>query len=171
MSINPPNQDSYDKVRATGVPVNPQPPLHQHHHALEGGWSSGLCGCCSDVKNCCITFWCPCITFGQIAEIVDKGATSCATSGALYGLLACFTGCACIYSCFYRSKLRKQYMLQERPCNDCLVHCCCETCALCQEYRELQSRGFDMSIGWHENAQRMAATPATAPVFDGVMNR
>lgn len=23
----------------------------------------------------CTTFWCPCITFGQIAEIVDKGST------------------------------------------------------------------------------------------------
>ena len=23
----------------------------------------------------CITCWCPCITFGQIAEIVDKGST------------------------------------------------------------------------------------------------
>lgn len=72
-------------------------------------WSSGLCDCFSDPKNCklrlskasflsiymmiylrgnllclivliitsagCITCWCPCITFGQIAEIVDKGST------------------------------------------------------------------------------------------------
>jgi hypothetical protein len=30
---------------------------------------------------------------------------------------------------------------------DCLVHFCCETCALCQEYRELKNRGYDMSIG------------------------
>ena len=81
-------------------------------------WSTGLCDCTSDVKNCkyalnsssmmarvltrsrygwlvcflfdygasviliiliivagCITCWCPCITFGQVAEIVDKGST------------------------------------------------------------------------------------------------
>jgi hypothetical protein len=28
-----------------------------------------------------------------------------------------------------------------------LVHFCCETCALCQEYRELKNCGFDMGIG------------------------
>ncbi|GKV19461.1 hypothetical protein SLEP1_g29722 [Rubroshorea leprosula] len=30
--------------------------------------------------------------------------------------------------------------------NDCLVHFCCLPCALCQEYRELRNRGFDVSI-------------------------
>ncbi|KAF2308389.1 hypothetical protein GH714_006665 [Hevea brasiliensis] len=168
----------------TGIPVNPSPqyenrqfPLHDlYPHGREGAWSSGLCDCCSDVKNCCITFWCPCITFGQIAEILDKGTTSCATAGAIYGLLIWLTGyCGWIYSCTYRSKLRQQYMLPESPCNDCLVHCFCETCSLCQEYRELQSRGFDMSIGWHGNVEgqnrgvAMAAT--TAPVFEGAMIR
>jgi hypothetical protein len=37
--------------------------------------------------------------------------------------------------------------LEEAPCVDCLVHFCCETCALSQEYRELKNRGFDMGIG------------------------
>ncbi|KAM0983406.1 hypothetical protein ACFX13_011131 [Malus domestica] len=52
-------------------------------------WSTGLCDCFSDFRNCCITLWCPCITFGQIAEIVDKGSTSCGASGALYTLITC----------------------------------------------------------------------------------
>ncbi|XP_057992262.1 protein PLANT CADMIUM RESISTANCE 2 isoform X1 [Hevea brasiliensis] len=166
----PQNQDPYAKnsnssstpvfqpAPATGIPVSPSPqyynenpqfPLHDHH--LHGhhdeAWSSGLFDCCSDCKICCLTFWCPCITFGRIAEIVDKGTTACATSGAIFGLLASLTGCGCIYSYLYRSKIRQQYMLPESPCNDCLVHCCCEACALCQEYKELESRGFDMSIG------------------------
>ncbi|KAK9091506.1 hypothetical protein Sjap_024683 [Stephania japonica] len=42
--------------------------------------------------------------------------------------------------------MRHQYHLQESPCGDCLVHFCCETCALCQEHRELKSRGYDMYI-------------------------
>nr|WOE87887.1 cadmium resistance 2 protein [Kandelia obovata] len=129
---------------ATGVPVST---TQQYHHGQRGAWSSDLCDCFSDVPSCCLTYWCPCITFGRIAEIVDQGKTTCATGGAIYAILAYFTGCACIYSCVYRSKLRKQYTLEERPCNDCLVHCCCEGCALCQEYRELQSRGFDMALG------------------------
>ncbi|KAA3466042.1 protein PLANT CADMIUM RESISTANCE 2-like [Gossypium australe] len=110
-------------------------------------WSSGLCDCFSDWRNCCITCWCPCVTFGQIAEIVDKGSSSCGLNGALYTLIACVTGCACCYSCFYRCKMRQQYMLKKHPCGDCLVHCCCEYCALCQEYRELKTHGYDLSIG------------------------
>jgi hypothetical protein len=31
-----------------------------------------------------------------------------------------------------------------------LVHFFCEPCALCQEYRELRNRGFDMGIGKYE---------------------
>ena len=95
----------------------------------------------------CVTCLCPCITFGQIAEIIDRGSTSCGTSGALYTLVMLLTGCQCVYSCFYRAKMRAQYGLQESPCADCCVHCCCECCALCQEFRELKKRGFDMNIG------------------------
>ncbi|XP_074383269.1 protein PLANT CADMIUM RESISTANCE 2-like isoform X2 [Apium graveolens] len=103
-------------------------------------------------------------TFHSIAEIVDKGSTSCVTSGALYALLALVSGCGCMYSCFYRTKMRKQYMLEERPCGDCLVHLCCEPCALCQEHRELRIRGFDMSLGWQGNLERQSGGMAMAPI-------
>ncbi|KAK9116091.1 hypothetical protein Sjap_015038 [Stephania japonica] len=136
-------------------------------------WSTGLCDCCSDISSCCLTCWCPCVTFGRIAEIVDRGSTSCGVSGALYTLILCVTGCACMYSCFYRSKLRGQYFLEEGPCTctDCCLHCCCEECALCQEYRELQNRGFDMSIGWHANMERQKIGQRTPPEVQGEMKR
>jgi hypothetical protein len=38
-------------------------------------------------------------------------------------------------------------MLVESPCWDCCVHFFCLRCALCQEYRELKNRGFDVSVG------------------------
>ncbi|GMN37609.1 hypothetical protein TIFTF001_006954 [Ficus carica] len=132
-----------------------------------GRWSSGLCHCCDDPANCIVTCCCPCITFGQIAEIVDKGSPSCGSSGTIYGLLLAFTGLSCLYSCIYRSKLRGQLDLEESPCVDCLVHFCCETCALCQEYRELKNRGLDMGIGWEANLRRqqygVTAAPTVAP--------
>ncbi|CAN1839509.1 Cell number regulator 10 [Linum perenne] len=59
----------------------------------------------------------------------------------------CSSWCACIFSCFYRAKMRRHFHLEEKPCADCCVHLFCEGCALCQEYRELQTRGFDLSIG------------------------
>ncbi|OEL27422.1 Cell number regulator 2 [Dichanthelium oligosanthes] len=111
----------------------------------------------------CVTCLCPRITLGQIAEIIDRGSTSCGTSGALYTLIMLLTCCQCVFSCIYRAKMRAQYGLQERPCADCYVHCCCECCALCQEYRKLKKRGFDMSIGWHLNMERQGRTAATVP--------
>ncbi|XP_060196461.1 protein PLANT CADMIUM RESISTANCE 2-like [Lycium barbarum] len=136
-----------------------------------GTWSTGFCDCFSDVTNCCITCWCPCITFGQISEIVDKGAVSCGASGALYLLLEVLTGCGCMYSCFYRTKIRKQYNLPESPCGDCLLHFCCEWCALCQEYRELKHRGYDMSIGWQANMENQNQGIGIAPEVQGGMTR
>ncbi|KAL5754906.1 hypothetical protein ACOSP7_023126 [Xanthoceras sorbifolium] len=130
-------------------------------------WSTGLGHCCDDPANCLITCFCPCVTFGQIAEIVNKGAVSCAASGAVYALLG-FTGLSCLYSCWYRSRLRGQYDLEEAPCADCLVHFCCETCSLCQEYRELRNRGFDMGIGWHANMDRQGRGIMVAPVVGGM---
>ncbi|KAJ6768803.1 PLAC8 MOTIF-CONTAINING PROTEIN-RELATED [Salix koriyanagi] len=192
----PSNQDTADHemnqkppptlpTPVTGYPVGPSTNQHyneinfhpvQHHHQQKqpGSWSSGLCGCFSDIPNCCITCWCPCITFGQIAEIVDKGTTSCAISGAIYGILLWFTGCPCIYSFLYRTKMRKQLMFEERPCNDCLVHLCCDACALCQEYRELKHRGFDMAIGWQGNLEGQnggATMIASAPAIEEGMKR
>lgn len=122
----------------------------------------------------CLTCWCPCITFGRIAEIVDKGSTcrhinlslralvqaqktinlvcwlslfpACCMHGTLYVLLATI-GCQWLYACTKRSSMRAQYNLQQSPCLDCCVHFFCDSCALCQEYKELEKRGFNMSKG------------------------
>ncbi|KAJ0047722.1 hypothetical protein Pint_16439 [Pistacia integerrima] len=53
----------------------------------------------------------------------------------------------CKQTAEYRTKLRKKFNLAERPALDWVTHLYCHWCALCQEYRELQSRGFDPSLG------------------------
>ncbi|KAJ1704022.1 hypothetical protein LUZ63_003801 [Rhynchospora breviuscula] len=118
-------------------------------------WSTGLCDCFDDVNNCCLTCWCPCITFGRIAEIVDKGDTTCRAAGCHYCLLVCFSKTHWKHSYRYRSRLRKDYNLQEVPCADICVHFWCEGFALCQMSRELKNRGWDLSLGYHP--------PATTP--------
>ncbi|KAJ6772035.1 DUF614 FAMILY PROTEIN-RELATED [Salix koriyanagi] len=178
-----PHFSSFEDAMATGIPVplgnqnnhDPSRPrrLNNASHSLSSGpWSTSLCDCFSDLNSCCLTCWCPCIAFGRIAEIVDRGSTSCGMSGTLYTLILCLTGCSCFYSCFYRSKLRGQFFLEESPCTDCCVHCFCEECALCQEYRELKNRGFDLSIGWHGNMERQKRlAAATAPPTEERMMR
>ncbi|XP_048136582.1 protein PLANT CADMIUM RESISTANCE 3-like [Rhodamnia argentea] len=131
-------------------------------------WTTGLCGCCEDPSNCIVTCCCPCVTFGQNAEIIDEGATSCFVGGLVYYFVT-FSGIGCLYTCTYREKLRYAHSLQEDPCADCLVHWCCFRCALCQEYRELKNRGFDPSIGWAANAEKMNQGAVTMlPVMPGM---
>ncbi|CAN1774913.1 Protein PLANT CADMIUM RESISTANCE 6 [Linum perenne] len=130
------SQNSYDKFTAgvnTPPPLykdstTPPPPLYKDSTTLvtesttgsqfyssnsyaestdKVDWSSGLCDCFSDARNCF----------------------------------------PCCYSCFYRTKLRQQYGIKGTHSRDCLVHCFCEYCSLCQEYRELKKHGFDLSIG------------------------
>ncbi|KAE8770636.1 Cell number regulator 1 [Hordeum vulgare] len=131
-------------------------------------WTTGLYDCTEDRGNCWLTCLCPCITFGLVAEIVDRGAMASGASTALYMLigLASAWWFTPIYTCFYRTKMRAQYGLQEDPCPDVCVHTFCEWCALCQEYRELHNRGFIMDIGWHANMelqQRGGGGVATVP--------
>ncbi|KAK8503948.1 hypothetical protein V6N13_021722 [Hibiscus sabdariffa] len=118
------------------------------------GWRSGLFDFMDDPMNALVTAFFPCLTFGQIAEIVDDGHTTCGTSGMLYGAIGFCIGLPCLMSCGYRTKLRNKFGLPEAPAPDWVTHFLCEWCALCQEYRELQHRGWDPSIGWHGNMAR-----------------
>ncbi|XP_076927221.1 cell number regulator 2-like [Bidens hawaiensis] len=134
-------------------------------------WSTGLFGCCKDCYVCCLTCWCYFITFGEIADIVDKGTTSCVVQGAIYLMLSLLSGCECIDSFTYIHTLRRQYNLAEQPCNDFCVNCCCKCCALCQEYRELKHRGFKPSLGWEGNLARHNQGVLLPPVGPVKMKR
>ncbi|KAI4375231.1 hypothetical protein MLD38_013126 [Melastoma candidum] len=72
----------------------------------------------------------PCVIFGQVAEIVDNGSTSCATGALSYGGIQFLIGCACLISCAYRTRLRSKFNLIESPAPDWLTHFLCECCAL-----------------------------------------
>lgn len=119
------------------------------------GWKTGLFDCMDDPENALVTAFFPCLTFGQIAEIVDEGHTTCGTSGLIYGAVMSFTYFPCILSCGYRTKLRSKFGLAESPAPDWITHLLFEHCALCQEYRELQLRGWDPTLGWQENVNKM----------------
>ncbi|KAK8687362.1 hypothetical protein V6N13_086186 [Hibiscus sabdariffa] len=90
------------------------------------GWRSGLFDFMDDPMNALMTAFFPCLTFGQIAEIVDDGHTSCGTSGMLYGAIAFCIGMPCIMSCTYRTKLRSKFGLPEAPAPDWVTHFLCE---------------------------------------------
>ncbi|KAF3437875.1 hypothetical protein FNV43_RR20631 [Rhamnella rubrinervis] len=137
-----------------------------------GQWTTGLCGCFEDPGNCFMTWCCPCVTFGERAEVLDGGTTSCCAAGCIYCIMG---SCAYMYTHTYRAKLRGLYSLPEEPCSDCCVHCWCAACANCQEHRELKNRGVDPSAGWQANAEKMnrqgGGVVSTPPYFAPGMAR
>ncbi|KAH7511523.1 hypothetical protein FEM48_ZijujUnG0005500 [Ziziphus jujuba var. spinosa] len=120
-----------------GHPVKAVPDLRTHHEAL-------------------ITFLFPCVTFGQIAEILGSGSNSCFCSAMAYFVFVLVW--VSIHNIMQLSIIDEiQVVLPDTPCPDFIVHCLCEPCALCQEYRELQHRGLDPSLGWSGNLARAKA--------------
>ncbi|KAK4762575.1 hypothetical protein SAY86_008343 [Trapa natans] len=57
-----------------------------------GQWSAGLCDCFSEFRLFCLSSWCPCITFGQVSEIIDRGTSSCEVNCRIHFAILCITG-------------------------------------------------------------------------------
>ncbi|KAJ4710030.1 PLANT CADMIUM RESISTANCE 2 [Melia azedarach] len=101
--------------------------------------------------------------------MLDKGSSSCFAIGCIYYLMH-WTRCGALYTCTYRARMRKEYNLAGDNCTDCFTSCFCEYCVICQQYRELKNRGFDLSAGWEENMRRKQGV-AMAPTVEGGMKR
>ncbi|KAI8544465.1 hypothetical protein RHMOL_Rhmol08G0298900 [Rhododendron molle] len=109
-------------------------------------WSTGLFDCHENQTNAIVTACLPCITFGQISEIVDAGEMTCPLGTFIY---MCMMPPLCsqwIMGSKYRAKLRKKYGLVEAPYEDVVSHIFCPCCSLCQEFRELKNRGLDPAL-------------------------
>ncbi|XP_024369239.1 protein PLANT CADMIUM RESISTANCE 3 [Physcomitrium patens] len=166
----PPQQ--YHPRPKPGYPQHQMPPQVVHGGAQQvqgqhplGQWTTGLCDCGDDPTNFCIAFCCTCITFGQIAEVIDQGATSCLLAGAGWLGMLMFTGCPCAISCLWRGKLRAKYNIQDDAFTDFCIHCWCEPCAVAQEFRELKNRGLDPALGWSLLSQQgYGAQPMGIPM-------
>ena len=81
-----------------------------------------------------------------------------AMDAGIYFLICWLSGCECILGMMRRGEIRRKYGLEESPCNDCLVHCCCHPCAQCQESREMK---FKLASGFP------AAQNVAVPVYTG----
>ncbi|XVF86036.1 hypothetical protein PTKIN_Ptkin17bG0168400 [Pterospermum kingtungense] len=130
---------------------------------LTGTWTTGLFDCMEDPTNALITALFPCVTFGQIADVLDNGHATCATSGIIYAFAPC------LVSGPYRKKLRQRFGLVEAPASDRIIHSLFEPCALCQEYRELNNRGINPALGHHGNLNKQQISPMMQPPRNQMM--
>ncbi|CAL5399605.1 unnamed protein product [Camellia sinensis] len=149
---------------------NTNNPKSSDSYPPHGQWTTGFNDYCDDPSICFMVCCLPCIPMGQVAEIVDKGSTSCFAAGLIFCILnpKC---CGKLYAYSYRSKLRALFSLPEAPHSDFLAHCCCCLCAHTQEYRELKNRGIDPSLGWKGNVEKWKRGVAMPPIVTPSMTR
>ncbi|XP_024022552.1 protein PLANT CADMIUM RESISTANCE 8 [Morus notabilis] len=131
-----------------------EPPVASNHQEnqsqpLGRPWSTGLFDCHENQTNAVMTAFFPCVTFGQIAEVLDGGEMACHLGSFIYLLMMPALCSQWIMGSKYRTKLRKKYGLVEAPYTDVISHVFCSCCSLCQEFRELKIRGLDPALGWN----------------------
>ncbi|KAD2393582.1 hypothetical protein R6Q59_012124 [Mikania micrantha] len=174
-SSNPSAASEPDSSKGEAGQSNQPVVMVPPQQAIIPTWSTGLFECFDDIPTLLITAFAPCVTFGQIAEMVDRGQNSCGLYAMLHAGILYFTGCGCMLSAYYRIKMSQIYKLPNDPLINILVHLLCEPCALCQEYRELQARGFNMQlgVGWRNQTPEIQQTGGVTlpPKVPGGMNR
>ncbi|KAG5601995.1 hypothetical protein H5410_033365 [Solanum commersonii] len=119
------------------------------HLTIGAPWSTGLFDCHLDQTNAVMTAFLPCVTFGQIAEVLDAGQMTCPLGTFTYMLMMPAICSQWIMGSKYRTQLRQRYNLVEAPYSDMISHMFCPCCSLCQEFRELRNRGLDPALGWN----------------------
>ncbi|KAL4346468.1 hypothetical protein GQ457_17G016260 [Hibiscus cannabinus] len=156
------------------VPVlRPNPETSSYREYMkplpEGLWTTGICECYGDVSNCkhrkfrLFTGICPCVTMGRNSEIVNRGEIAC-RSASLIHLASGVVLFGWIFGSKNRRKLRQHFSLPESPLPDWSTHLLCMWCALCQEHRELRTRGADPSLGWEGNLAKWMKDGMTPPI-------
>ena len=132
----PPANNQVVPVPAPGAPV-----------AYKAHWNTSLFDCCSDLEICCYGCCCRHCLYGSTVMNMSNGKQPCAMPCALTWCIDCVLTCcgttwpfqcSCIVTHTLRQAVRERFLLPQEPCNDILVHCCCQPCAICQEAREIK---------------------------------
>ncbi|KAL5734395.1 hypothetical protein ACOSP7_032256 [Xanthoceras sorbifolium] len=114
----------------------------KHEEQVQLEWQTDLFDCCGEpclsLKTCVY----PCGIFSRIANAVSKGKISGEQATDTLMAYSLFCGCCCYTACT-RSKLRDTFNIEGGVCDDFLTHLMCCCCALVQEWRELEIRGFE----------------------------
>ncbi|CAF1508663.1 unnamed protein product [Adineta steineri] len=94
---------------------------------FEHPWSTKLCSCCSNGKECCCGFFCLCCYECKLHKRAGEHMCTCMCPGARFAL---------------RSKIRTAFRIEGNLINDCCVSTCCPCCTAIQLTRELYYQGL-----------------------------
>mmetsp|Transcript_29634 Transcript_29634/g.52895 ORF Transcript_29634/g.52895 Transcript_29634/m.52895 type:complete len:106 (-) Transcript_29634:695-1012(-) len=99
------------------------------------GWEQPLFGCLQDLGSCLVV---ACVPGG--ACYCQATSVSLATGDSCIVPCLCIMCLGCIGAAINRSSIRNHYIMEGSIIGDCLVHCLCGPCAICQEVREVRTR-------------------------------
>lgn len=122
-------------------------------------WQDQWNDCGAEPETCLLSCCCPCVQFGKNyaavrpltygahpQQTVEENKGACCLAALAYMGATYFCGClgAGVAGCFVRQEIKKKYGITTGECSDSpsdfLLHCCCQPCALSQEWRELKFR-------------------------------
>ena len=95
-------------------------------------FTSPIHHCFKDWGSCCLTSWCPCVSFGLNAEYaldIPWWAMCCT--------YWCCHNCACCLGLWSRGNARRKLGIEGTCVEDGCIHAFAHPCALCQESREI----------------------------------
>ncbi|XP_053386265.1 uncharacterized protein LOC123539064 [Mercenaria mercenaria] len=102
---------------------------------MSGQWSKSLFSCFDNFGICVITYFAPCVTFGQTAEAIGMG--SCVA----YGALMFIPIVNLVMLVKMRGQIREMHRIPGSAVGDCLTTMFCGICSLCQEAQQVQGAG------------------------------
>ena len=98
-------------------------------------WEEQLFGCCQGSGYCFLVLICP------IFYPIFQGCTVHKATGDPWAKACCLPlFFCCIGGACNRGKIRDRYLIEGSFCEDCLTHCFCCFCAVCQEHVEVRNK-------------------------------
>ncbi|KAJ3034333.1 hypothetical protein HDV00_005188 [Rhizophlyctis rosea] len=99
-------------------------------------WAATLFDCFGEGAFCLFAWCCPCCAFGRNRQMLNK-TDEWLGDCCVYCIAQTF-GCWSCIGAGSRAAIRTKYNITGDANHDWLVHCCCTSCALTQEKREIE---------------------------------
>lgn len=96
-------------------------------------WDAKLCSCSAKEGFCILVALLP-----MCHPIFQGYAVSKSTHESWFTACLCPLLFCCIGAAVNRRKIRNKYLIEGNLCEDCMFHCFCSPCAVCQEYTEVK---------------------------------
>ncbi|OIW22967.1 PLAC8-domain-containing protein [Coniochaeta ligniaria NRRL 30616] len=142
------NNDINDwKTRINEVLAKPGEVVNSKSPATAQPWHESFLGCFSPIDLCCMTYCCPCVTFGKthhrLRKDVNLAGYEPINTSCLMVLAAGWVGCCWIPLAMQRADIRAKYNLQGDCLTDIAAACCCGLCDLVQQEKEATYQGLN----------------------------